>query len=294
MAEPILKWAGGKRQLLEDITALFPKDYEDRSFHEPMFGGGAVTFHLKPKNGTINDVNFRIMRFYEVVKNRPEELIEENKTHGYGNNEDDYYEARKEFNNPARGEELDKLREASLLLYLNRTCFNGLYRENSNGEFNVPFGDYSNPDWVRESQIRNCSEVLQNLEILNEDFEYILDKAKAEDLVYFDPPYQPVSETADFTEYSKEGFDFDEQKRLRDTCKNLNERGVFFVLSNSWAKPVRELYEEVEEFEINRVSANRDISSKAETRGPVYEILVTNIPSELQRGKSQKKLASYS
>jgi len=293
MVKPILKWAGGKRQLLEDIESLFPKDYKSHSFHEPMFGGGAVTFRIEPQEGTINDINSRLMRFYEVVKNKPEELIDENRSHSYKNEEDDFYEARKEFNRPVRGEELDKVREASLLIYLNRNCFNGLYRENSNGKFNVPFGDYSNPDWVRKEQIRNCSKVLQKLEILNDDFKYILEKTDADDLVYFDPPYQPVSETADFTQYSKEDFDFEEQKRLRDTCIKLHEKGVFFVLSNSWAKPVRELYEKVEEFEINRVSANRDISSNADTRGPVYEILVTNIPVDLQRGKNQKKLHKF-
>lgn len=293
MVNPILKWAGGKRQLLEEILSLFPKDYKDRRFHEPMFGGGAVTFHIEPKEGTINDVNSRLMRFYKVVRDEPNELIEKNKTHEYGNNKDDFYKARKEFNRPIRGEKLDKLQEASLLLYLNRTCFNGLYRENSNGKFNVPFGDYSNPDWIREKQIMECSEVLQNLDILNEDFEYILNEAKAGDLVYFDPPYQPVSETADFTQYSKEGFDFHEQERLRDVCVELGKRGALFVLSNSWAKPVRKLYEEVDEFGVKRVIANRDISSKAETRGSVYEILVTNIPKEEQRGKNQKNLDTY-
>ncbi|KXB09315.1 DNA adenine methylase [candidate division MSBL1 archaeon SCGC-AAA833F18] len=295
MVDPILKWAGGKRQLLDDIVSLFPKDYQDRAFHEPMFGGGAVTFHVGPSEGTINDIVPRLMIFYEVVRDNPEELIEESRKleEEYGNNEKKYYEARDEFNKPIRGEKLDKVREASLLLYLNRTCFNGLYRENSKGEFNVPFGDYSNPDFVREKQIRECSKILKNLEILNEDFEYIIDKAKPGDLVYFDPPYQPVSETADFTQYAKEGFDFSEQERLRDTCVKLDKNDVFFVLSNSWAEPVRELYEEVEKFEVNQVSAKRDISSKAETRGPVYEILVTNVSKELQRGKSQKKLASY-
>lgn len=288
MAEPILKWAGGKRQLLEDIVALFPKNYGSRPFHEPMFGGGAVTFNIEPKGGTINDVNPRLMRFYEVVRDKPEELIEENKTHEHA--ESYYYEVRDEFNKPVHGEELDKVREASLLLYLNRNCFNGLYRENSKGEFNVPFGDYKNPDFVREKQIRECSRALENLEILNEGFEYVLNKAEEGDLVYFDPPYQPVSETANFTEYSKEGFDFDEQKRLRDVCVKLNEGDVFLVLSNSWAKPVRTLYEKTEDFEVNRVSAKRDISSKAETRGPVYEMLVTNIPEDQQ---NQKKLTFF-
>ncbi|OKY77112.1 MAG: Site-specific DNA methylase Dam [Candidatus Methanohalarchaeum thermophilum] len=291
MVKPVLKWAGGKRQLLEEIIKLFPNGYEKKRLHEPMVGGGAVTFEIEPNKGTINDVNGRLTRFYEVIRDKPEELIEENRSHRY--NEDYYYSARKEFNKPIRNEDLDKVREASLLLYLNRTCFNGLYRENSKGEFNVPFGDYNNPDYVKAEQIRNCSQVLKNLKIENNDFEYILDEAKKGDLVYFDPPYQPVSETANFTEYSKEGFELKDQKRLFNTCIKLDKKETYFILSNSWAKPIRKLYEKQKNFEVIKVKANRDINSKAKNRKPVSEILATNIPKDLRIGKKQKALKKF-
>lgn len=291
MAKPILKWAGGKRQILGEILSLFPKDYQERTFHEPMVGGGAVTFHIKPVRGTINDVNPRLTTFYKVVRDHPEALIEENKTHK--NDETYYYEARAEFNKPIHRGNLSPIREASLLLFLNRTCFNGLYRENSKGEFNVPFGRYSNPDFVQAERIQKCSRILANLEILNRDFSYVLDKAEPGDLIYFDPPYQPVSETANFTEYSKEGFDFQAQQRLRDVCVQLDEKGVRMVLSNSWATIVRELYETIDAFTIHRVTAQREISSKVETRGDVYEMLVTNVAENQQQGETQKDLLSF-
>jgi len=278
VGEPILKWAGGKRQILGEILSLFPSDYASRTYHEPMVGGGAVVFAISPRRGTINDLNDRLMRFYEVVRDFPHELIEENKRHK--NTREYYYRARKEFNELAFKTPLTKeerIREASLFLYLNRTCYNGLYRVNARGEFNVPFGRYTNPDFVREKQILEASKTLKNLKLLNKDFNYILEEAEAGDLVYFDPPYEPVSETSNFTQYTCNGFDFEHQRRLRDVCVELDRKGVYFVLSNSWAEPVRRLYEGV--FEVIQIKARRDISAKVESRKPVYEMLVTNIPA---------------
>ena len=278
MGEPILKWAGGKRQILGEILSLFPSDYASRTYHEPMVGGGAVVFAISPRRGTINDLNDRLMRFYEVVRDFPHELIEENKRHK--NTREYYYRARKEFNELAFKTPLTKeerIREASLFLYLNRTCYNGLYRVNARGEFNVPFGRYTNPDFVREKQILEASKTLKNLKLLNKDFNYILEEAEAGDLVYFDPPYEPVSETSNFTQYTCNGFDFEHQRRLRDVCVELDRKGVYFVLSNSWAEPVRRLYEGV--FEVIQIKARRDISAKVESRKSVYEMLVTNIPA---------------
>ncbi|NJE76360.1 DNA adenine methylase [Thermococcus sp. ES12] len=289
MAEPILKWAGGKRQILHEIVALMPKDFRNRTFHEPFFGGGAVTFWMEPKRGTINDINPKLINFYVVVRDHVDELIEDAK--GHRNEKEYFYKAREEFNEIVRnGFEIPNIRLASLLLYLNKTAFNGLYRENRKGEFNVPFGRYKNPKIVDEERLRKASEVLKKLDIYNEDFTYILRVAKPGDLVYFDPPYHPVSETASFTSYSKEDFSKEDQERLRDVCLELHERGVYFILSNSYVKPVRELYEGIDGFEILKIYAKRPINSKADRRGEVPEMLVTNVPVELQMGLERAKL----
>lgn len=297
MAEPVLKWAGGKRQLLDELIGLMPIDFRKRALHEPFFGGGALTFYVEPKKGTINDINEKLINFYIVLRDFTEELIEDAKKHK--NEKEYYYQAREEYNKLATSKwfrefvkrkftitsEVDKknsIRLASLLLYLNKTAYNGLYRENKKGEFNVPFGRYRNPKIVDEKRLREASKVLKNLEIYNEDFSYILDVAKPGDIVYFDPPYHPVSETANFTQYSKEDFSWEDQVRLRDVCVELHERGVFFLLSNSYTEPVLRLYENIPEFEVIIVHAKRAINSKADRRGPVKEILVTNIPKELR------------
>jgi DNA adenine methylase len=214
------------------------------------------------------------MSFYRVVRDQPEEVIAQARRYTY--DEGSYYLLRDRFNQ--RG--LSGVEDASLLLYLNKTAFNGLYRVNSRGEFNVPFGRYKNPTIVPEKRIRAASKVLKEVEIFNEDFSYILDYAKKGDLCYLDPPYQPVSETANFTSYSSEKFGLDEQKRLRELCVKLDERGALFVLSNSYTEPILDLYEETK-FQIKIIQAKRLISSKASTRGSIEEILVTNIPENL-------------
>lgn len=286
MVDPILKWAGGKRSLIPDVLSLFPADYKKCTYHEPFIGGGAVFFKIRPNSGSINDINSRLMNFYRVVRDKPEKLIAQARQ--YSHDEEAYYKLRDRFNQPG----LSGVEEAALLLYLNKTAFNGLYRVNSKGEFNVPFGRYKNPTIVPERRILSANKILKNVEIFNKDFSYVLDHTAEGDLCYFDPPYQPISSTANFTSYSAEGFDFSEQRRLRDLCVNLNERAVFFVLSNSYAEPVRELYREIEEFRIEIVQAKRAISSKASTRGPINEILVTNIPNEISR-KKKSSLQSF-
>ena len=283
MVEPILKWAGGKRQLLSEITALFPISYE--AYHEPFVGGGAVFFDQDPNDGTINDLNTRLTTFYEIVRDQPDALIDENKTHEH--TEEYYYNARSEFNALFSQSTLtrdERVREASLLLYLNRTCFNGLYRENSDGEFNVSFGRYSNPDWVQEQRIRKASRVLQDTVVFNTDFSYVVDEASTGDLVYFDPPYEPVSKTADFNSYQAGGFDREDQRRLRDVVIELTEMDVSVILSNS--PPVTELYEGHDVFSIRYVDATRAINSDASSRGEVSEVLITNVPAGEQRRKT--------
>lgn len=281
MVEPILKWAGGKRQLLPEITAQFPRDYG--RYHEPFVGGGAVFFRLSPRNGSINDLNARLINFYRVVRDYPDPLVAENKTHEH--DDDYYYAARDEFNairadgEPASRE--DRIREASLLLYLNRTCFNGLYRENQDGEFNVPFGSYSDPNWIQAERIRAVSDILQNTTIHCGDFEYVREEAGTGDLAYFDPPYEPVSATANFNDYHADGFDKDDQRRLRDLAVDLHDQGISVVLSNS--PPVAELYDPYDAFEVTFVDATRSINSDGTGRGEVAEILITNVPESEKR-----------
>ncbi len=267
---PVLKWAGGKRGLLPKIKECFPKDLRSRRYHEPFLGGGAVFFWLKPKKGSINDVNRRLMNFYRILRDEPEALIREAKRYPY--NEETYYKLRDSFNQ----KEIAPLEEAALFLYFNKTAYNGLYRENSKGEFNVPFGSYTKPTIVNEKRLFQASKVLQGIEIVNEDFSYVQNVATEGDLCYLDPPYEPVSKTANFTDYSKDGFDFNEQRRLRDLCLELHEMGVIFVLSNSYSDSIRELYGEIEVFRVQRVNTKRVISSNVATRGIIYEIVVTN------------------
>lgn len=271
MVNPILKWAGGKRQLIPEILKLFPSDYRQRTYHEPFFGSGAVFFNIKPMNGTINDINSRLMNFYRSVRDYPERLIEQ--AYMYPYNKEKYYELRDNFNHG----DLSEIEEAALLLYFNKTGYNGLYRENSKGEFNVPFGKYKNPTIVPEKRIRKASSILKNIEILNRDFTYILEKAVKGDLCYFDPPYQPVNDSSNFTSYYADGFELEKQEKLKQTCVQLHDRGVYFVLSNSYAKPVIEMYSSVNGFRLKPVEARRSINSNADDRGPVREVLVTNI-----------------
>lgn len=226
------------------------------------------------------------MNFYHVVRDKPEELIEQ--ASRYAHDKNTYYKLRDRFNQPNIGD----VEEAALLLYLNKTAFNGLYRVNSKGEFNVPFGRYKNPTIIPERRIRAASRILKGIEILNEDFSYIIEYAKEGDLCYFDPPYQPVSDTANFTSYSEAGFDINEQARLKDTCVKLDKKGILFVLSNSDVEPITEMYRDVSNFRIEIVQARRAISSKASTRGPINEILVTNIPRELSQ-KTKSTLSGF-
>ncbi len=299
MAKPVLKWAGGKRQLLDEIYTRFPEDYD--AFHEPMFGGGALFFDLEPDNGSINDTNPRLVNFYRQVRDSPEDLIELLRSYEDPESDPDpdrehcdaknyYYQQRELFNRRPRDEEFDELEEAALLLYLNRTGFNGLYRENSSGEFNVPIGRYENPDWVQADRIRAASRVLEAVEISNRDFQYILEAASEDDLVYFDPPYEPMSPTANFTDYSAEGFGKEDQERLLDTVEELDDRGVNVILSNSGV--MFEMYDEAG-FLVEREGATRAINSDADNRGAVDEVIVTNVPPDERREAGQQTITDF-
>ena len=267
---PLLKWAGGKRTLVKKIIDLFPSGYGERRFHEPFFGGGAVFFSMEPIGGSINDVNGRLMNFYRVVRDGPRALIEEARLYRY--DEEEYYRLRDRFNS----EGLIEVEEAALLLYLNKTAYNGLYRVNSKGEFNVPFGRYEDPTVVHERRIMRASRLLGSMEVRSEDFSYVIDLAEKGDLCYLDPPYHPASKTANFTDYSVGGFSIADQRRLRDLCVELDEKGVIFVLSNSDTEAVRRLYRGITGLKTISLKTKRMISRKVSSRGSGYDLLITN------------------
>lgn len=256
--------------MVERIVGLFPEDYRNRRYHEPFIGGGAVFFHVRPKGGSVNDINPRLMNFYRMVRDRPEELIR--KASEYKYDEAEYYRLRDRFNSPG----LSPVEDAALFLYLNKTAYNGLYRVNSRGEFNVPFGRYVNPTIVPRKGIMRASRLLKGIDIRCGDFGYVLDVAENGDVCYLDPPYHPSSETANFTDYAADGFDSPEQERLRNLCLELDRRNVIFVLSNSDTELVRSLYEPLIDFSIFSFPTKRMISSKVSSRGFGCDLLITN------------------
>ncbi len=266
---PLLKWAGGKRGLVERILGLFPDSHPASVYHEPFMGGGAVFFSLEPERGSVNDINPRLMNFYRVVRDSPEELIEV--AGGYNYDKEEYYSHRTRFNERPS----NPVEDAALFLYLNKTAYNGLYRVNSKGEFNVPFGRYSDPTIVYPRRIMKASKLLREVNIRCGDFLYLLETAEAGDLCYLDPPYVPVSGTAHFTDYSAGGFTEDDQRRLRDMCVELDARGVIFVQSNSDTGLVRSLYEGAG-FRLEKVKTLRMISSKVSSRSKGRDLLITN------------------
>lgn len=267
---PFLKWVGGKRQLMPAIKELIPKNYTN--YYEPFIGGGAVLFDLQPKNAVINDFNEELINVYQTIKENPEELISDLKTH---KNESDYFYDLRALDREDNFDNLSNIKKASRVIYLNKTCYNGLYRVNNSGEFNSPFGRYKNPNIVNETTIRAVSKYLNTnkITILNGDFEEALKGIKKGSFVYFDPPYHPVSASSNFTGYVQGGFDMYEQVRLRDLCNKLNEKGINFLLSNSATQFIEDLYKD---YKISYVKANRSINSNAKKRGEIDEVLIRN------------------
>lgn len=302
-AKPFVKWVGGKTQLLGDIESRLPKGFSlqaNITYVEPFVGGGAAVFYLLSKypnirRAVINDINRRLITTYRVIKSQPAELIQE-----LQHLQDRYIpmchegrtvmfmEQRKRFNE----DELTDVQMASLFIFLNRTCFNGLYRENSKGKFNVPHGRYANPLICDQATIHADSELLQRVDILCGDYSATLKYAGAGTLYYFDPPYKPLSETSSFNSYVKEVFDDNEQIRLRNFCNAVSDAGSSFVLSNSDVKgnnPDNYFFDDLyADYDIGRVYANRMVNSNAEKRGKLSELLITNI--ECGRTPAENKL----
>jgi len=266
---PFLKWAGGKRQLISQMNHHFPKNFN--RYIEPFIGGGAVFFYLKPKYSIIIDINEELINCYKVVKNNVKELIELLKTHK--NEKNYYYKIRKLDRNIVKYKKLSNIEKASRLIYLNRCCYNGLYRVNSKGEFNVPFGKYKNPNFCDEKNLLAVSKALKNVKIFLGSFEICLDYAEKGDFIYFDPPYHPLSKTSSFTSYSKEKFGKDSQLKLFNVFKKLNELGCKLMLSNSYNEYIKDLYQN---YKIITLDARRAINCNAAKRGNIKVLLILN------------------
>ena len=265
---PIVKWVGGKRQLMFELLKNMPETYN--RYYEPFIGGGALFFELQPQNGYISDMNEELINLYFVVRDDVYNLIDDLNKHEISK---DYFLKIRNIDRTEKYNKLSDIQKASRFIYLNRTCFNGMYRVNSQGQFNVPFGNYKNPRIVDAENLINCSKLLKNTEICCADFSEILNKVQKGDFVYFDPPYVPLNETSSFTSYTKDGFDLDMQFKLRDVCDELDSMGVMFMLSNSDTKLVNELYSN---YEIKKVFASRAINANGNGRGKITEVLVRN------------------
>ena len=273
--KPFVKWAGGKRQLISTLNPNLPDSFG--TYFEPFLGGGALLFHmLTERNGqkcSISDLNSDLVLAYTTIRDRVDSLISSLKSHerNYQKDSKSYYYSIRETN--PRSE----IEKTSRLLFLNRTCFNGLYRVNSKGKFNVPLGKYTNPNIINEENLRSVSSILQvsRVSIKCRDFGAVLRDAKKGDLVYFDPPYQPVSDTANFTSYTSKNFSFDDLSRLVELCQSLDEKGCQVLLSNSDSKEVSEMFSK-KPWKISKVRANRSINSDSKKRTGHFELLIKN------------------
>ena len=271
LVAPVVKWVGGKRQLLSEISPLLPKRIT--SYCEPFLGGGAVLFSIQPSKAIVHDLNSDLITVYEVIRDDVEELIDNLKKHE--NSSEYFYTIRDMDRNKETYAAMSKVERASRLIYLNKTCFNGLFRVNSSGEFNSPFGHYKNPNIVNEPVLRAVNKYFSssNITFCNEDFAVTLGRISKGSFVYLDPPYDPVSDTANFTGYNRGGFDRNEQIRLKQCCDELTQRGVKFMLSNSATTFIKELYKD---YDISIVQAKRAINSDASKRGAIEEVLIRN------------------
>lgn len=268
---PFLKWAGGKRQLLPVLKKHIPKSY--KIYFEPFIGAGALFFALQRPKAIINDTNKELINCYKVIKNNPEELLEKTKEHELNNSKIYYYKLRDLDRDKSEFDSLSNIDRAARIIYLNKTCFNGLFRVNSQGQFNVPYGDNKNPVIAENIVITAISEYLNEneIEILNQDFVDAVTTAKRGDFIYFDPPYDPVSDSSSFTGYDSNGFDRVKQTRLRDLCDELVDRGCQVLISNSSTDFIKDLYKD---YTVKEVQASRHINSVGTSRGKINELLI--------------------
>ena len=270
-AQPFIKWVGGKGRLLHQLTPLLPSGVELMRHVEPFTGGGALFFSRQPERALLCDINPALVRTYQTIRNDVYGVINSlSKLAAKGNSEETYYAARTSYNSTTKKSDRE---HTALFIYLNKTCFNGLHRVNKKGEFNVPHGRYANPRILDTEGLLAASEALQNAEIKRAGFEDLLENARPGDFVYLDPPYAPLTETANFTAYAQDGFGAKEQTMLRDVYRALDRRGCRLMLSNSDVPMIRELYRE---WRIDTVMAPRAVSCDAKSRNSVSEVVVRN------------------
>jgi DNA adenine methylase len=274
--KPLIKWAGGKRQIAAELFSRFPPDWNQGTYLEPFIGGGAMFLHVAPKKAVVADLNSRLYGFYLQVKSNPEKLYsgvvdiadEFNATDELSK-KDFYLSLRTKYNESS----VDSFESAILLYVLNKLCFNGLYRENSKGGFNVPFGQKKHLAYIDEEDLNAVSKALEVTEIINADFETTIGKAKPGDFVYLDPPYIPIDTTSSFTSYHSNGFGIAEQQRLATAMVLMKNAGIRAMCSNSDTPLTREIFTELN---IEAIQAPRMVSAKASGRGSVSELVITN------------------
>lgn len=272
LVSPILKWVGGKRQLLDSIEPLIPKC---STYYEPFIGGGAVLFSRQPDKAVINDSNPELINVYLTIKNEPEALIEKLKEHKVNSSEDYFYSIRALDRDKDVFENMTNVERAARIIYLNKTCYNGLFRVNSLGEFNSPWGRYRNPNITNETTINALHTYFNkaNITIKCGDYKEALKGIRKGAFVYFDPPYMPISSSASFTGYTAGGFGEQEQIALKEQCDALNAKGIKFLLSNSSCPFIEDLYKD---YIVEYVNAKRAINANPEKRGEIKEVLVRN------------------
>ena len=272
-AKPFVKWAGGKRSIIDKLINLAPEEFN--TYYEPFVGGEAMLYELQPKKAIINDYNTELMNVYECVKDEKKfsEMCSELNKHETNHSEDYYYQIRDLDRDKKKFNKMADYKRAARTIYLNKACFNGLYRVNSKNEFNVPSGKktkvntYDGPNLG----IIHCLLNMNDIKLLSTDFEESVKTAKKGDFIYFDPPYD--SDTTTFNSYTENGFGKEEQKRLADVFKELDKRGCYVMLSNYNTTLIKELYKD---FNFNYVSAQRNIGASAKNRGVVEEVIITN------------------
>lgn len=276
--KPFVKWAGGKRQILDKLIKYVPEDFN--TYYEPFVGGGALFFELSPKNAVINDSNEELINVFRCIKDEEKltKMCNELNHHEANHSEEYYYKIRNIDRDKNKFNRLSDYKRAARTIYLNKTCFNGLYRVNSKGEFNVPFGKKLKVNTYEGQNIGIIHAYLNfnNIKILSIDFEEAVKDAKEGDFIYFDPPYD--SDTSTFNSYTEDGFSKDEQIRLSNVFKNLSDRGCYAMLSNHNTILINELYKD---FYIHKITAKRNINSNGKKRGKVEEVIITNYEIDL-------------